>query len=1635
MEIQGMPSNIKNLLNEYRKSSKTEREKGEYFELLTKDFLCNDPLYKDQFSNVWTYTEWATQQGLNANDTGIDLVAKISEDEGFCAIQCKFYDESYRIQKKDIDSFFTASGKTHFKRRLIVDTTSGDWGKNAEDALDGQSIPTNRISLSDLEASPIDWSVYAQDNKIVLSPKKKLRDHQQEALDKVREGFVDADRGKLVMACGTGKTFTSLKIAEELAGKGKKVLYLVPSLALMSQTVREWTNDTETPLHAFAVCSDSQVGKRKAKDDLSDLNSHDLAYPATTKPEKLAEQFDVKSDKMNVVFSTYQSIQVISDAQNKHDFPEFDLIICDEAHRTTGVTLSDGDDSNFVKVHDQKYIQGQKRLYMTATPRVFGESVKNKASEVDAELCSMDDESKYGKTLFEITFSHAVEKELLTDYKVIVLAVDEETVSAAVQNRLTNEDSELGLDDVTKIIGCYRALSKLDLRQDLLSDKNPMKRAVAFCKTIEASKTIRNEFAEVVEQYVDDHATEGHEMIRCETEHVDGTFNAKERNKLLDWLSEDADENTCRILTNARCLSEGVDVPSLDAIMFLHPRKSQVDVIQSVGRVMRRAPGKKMGYVILPVGVPSGMTAEEALNNNEKYKVVWQILNALRSHDDRFGSYLNRIDLNEDIGKKIEIVVHSLPSKTEEKKVDSQIGSSGGSAENTDADETPTFDKSKNVEFKDMTQTSFLDFDEFQKAILAKIVKKCGNVEYWEDWASDIAKIAQNHITRINDILKEPNTKERKAFDDFLEEIKDDLNETVTQEQAVEMLAQHIITRPVFEELFKGYSFTQNNPVSKAIQKVIDVLEDKKLDNENKSLEKFYNSVRLKVADIQTDKARQQLVVKLYDSFFKNAFPKTTEKLGIVYTPTEVVDFIIHSVNDVLQQEFGQSLGSKGVHILDPFTGTGTFITRLLQSGLIKPEELEYKFKNEIHANEIVLLAYYIAAINIEAAYHGLAGGDYTPFNGICLTDTFQLYEKEDMISKLLVDNSNRRIKQKELDIRVIMGNPPYSIGQKSENDNSANVEYNGLDQSIRDTYGKHSKAVQQKALYDSYIRSFRWASDRIGDQGVIGYVTNAGWLDGNAMDGMRKCLVDEFSNLYVFHLRGNQRTKGELSRKEGGKIFGSGSRAPIAISILVKSPEAQKHGQIFFHDIGDYLSQKEKLSIIENFKSIQGVTDSEDWQSIVPDQFNDWLNQRDDSFDEFIEIGNKKDKQAITIFNNYSNGVVTNRDVWCYNSSKKELFSNIFSMVSFYSTQISEWRGHKSTDLNSFTKFIDTNPKKISWTRSLKNNGRRCVDIPVVESKISLSMYRPYTKQWIYFDRQLNEMVYQMPQIFPEESISNKVIAVSGNGARNGVSVLLCNAMPDLNMLEAGAQCFPLKLYEKDKLDGDLFSSADESYNVRDGISSEGLKHFQKAYPSEDISKEDIFYYIYGLLHSEEYRTKYADNLSKQLPRIPCVKKATDFWAFTEAGRKLGDLHVNYEEVEPYAVDFLNMDMFTKLKDEDYRVEKMKFGKKGKEKDKSTIIYNNKITLMNIPLEAYDYVVNGKPAIEWVMERQGVKTDKASGIVNDANLYATETVGDAAYPLKLLQRVITVSLETMKIVNNLPTLEIEISEPKSNVA
>lgn len=1654
---------LQQILHSFRTASVTEREKGTYFEELIRLYLQNEPTYADLYSDVWMLSDVPPEFGISTKDTGIDLVARTRGTGEFHAIQCKFYAEGYRVQKSDIDSFFTASGQKPFTHRIIV-TTTNNWTENAEKSLIDQQPPVSRIDLQDLEDSLIDWTKYKPKAAAKLKPKFAPLKHQKRAIDAVLRGLKEADRGKLIMACGTGKTFTALKISELMAGKNKRVLFLVPSLALLSQTLTEWTHQSTTPLHSFAVCSDAEVGKkREAQEDVVQPLVHELRYPATTDAERLAFEMTKRHDAehMSVVFSTYHSISVIHRAQEKFGLAPFDLIVCDEAHRTTGATFENEDESEFVRIHDADYIRGTKRLYMTATPRVYGNAAKAKADQESITLCSMDDEALYGKQLHIITFSQAVEEQLLTDYKVIVLAVDEDHVNARLQKLLSDENNQLKVDDAARIVGCWKALSKQGLASDLSGDKSPMRKAVAFCQVIEpstgkkqhkvSSKLISDMFQSVVDAYretADDPASQ----LICEAAHVDGTMNATEKEAKINWLKAGTPDNVCRILSNVRCLSEGVDVPALDAVLFLSPRSSQVEVVQSVGRVMRKAPGKKLGYVILPVVIPAGMQPHDALNDNKVYKVVWEVLQALRSHDDRFDAFVNRLDLLGSPQNRMEVIAITDALAPKAKKPSSKPKDKAKGQFSIGADDVLAKGP---VE----TQRQFqFQVGELEKALYAKLVKKCGNRMFWDDWANDIAKIAQTHIGRIHAILKsDDNAKEIKAFREFADELRDDLNDSITDDEVVEMLAQHLITKPVFDALFKDYSFASHNPVSQGMQKVLDLLNEHHLEKEADTLESFYASIRRRAEGIDNAEGKQKIVVELYDKFFRKAFPKMTERLGIVYTPVEVVDFIIHSINDLLQSEFGQTLGSKGVHILDPFTGTGTFITRLLQSGLIKPEELAHKYKHEIHANEIVLLAYYIAAINIEAVYHSLLAknGDkapqYQPFEGICLTDTFQMYEKEDLLSALMVDNSARRKRQKKLDIRVIMGNPPYSKGQDSANDNNQNVAYPVLDERIRKTYAAQSAATNNNSLYDSYIRAIRWASERIQQCGVIGFVTNAGWVDGRASDGLRKCLVEEFSSIHLFHLRGNQRTSGEQSRKEGGKIFGSGSRAPIAITLLVKNPQATERGQVFFHDIGDYLTAAEKLQRIATFGSVAGITAAKQWDRIAPDANHDWLKQKDESFSLFAPIGAKGTNDSMAIFDTYSRGVATSRDTWCYNFSRRNLSSNMKKLITFYTNEVERFEklvpvANKAQRDSAVDDFTNNDPSQISWSRSLKHDLSRGRDVSFVEQSVIESVYRPYTKSWLYFNRQLNDMVYLMPCLFPKSEFVNYAIVVKQRWAGDGQLSLMVNRVVDLQS-DGGCQCFPLYIYDKtgevDSKDRHLFPVNKEKvldgYTRRDAITDAGLAHFQAAFPSKGegnaITKEDLFYYIYGLLHSPEYLSRFADNLSKELPRIPAVKQFTDFMAFSEAGRGLAHWHLNYETVECFPAKIELTGGATKLAalaPEQYRVVKMKHPKvkdpeTGKSvNDRSTVIYNEYITVTGIPLDAYDYVVNGKAAIEWVMERQAVTTDKDSGIVNDANLWATETMNNPKYPLELLLRVITVSLETNRIVNSLPKLEID---------
>lgn len=1646
---------FENVLSSIRRGSMTQREKGGQFERVIANYFRTSSVYRSALSDVWLWNDFPFRKEFGGQDTGIDLVIRTVSGD-YWAVQCKCYDEDTSITKPMVDTFIsTSSKKFHddgdryipFSQRIWI-STSMKWAKHARETLDNQDPPCTVIGTEELsQDASVDWGKLSENlfgDQAQAHGERSLLPHQKEALAKAADYYKDHDRGKMIMACGTGKTFTSLRLVEqETKGRGL-VLVLVPSIALVNQTLNEWNNFAQEKLYNICVCSDPTASKRKKNDDsVEDLT--DLALPSSTHPVTIARQMALlveHGDGMVVVFSTYQSIEAISKAQQilrgefkaplDSLFPvdrvdhidhsrtyDFDFIVCDEAHRTTGATISGEDESDFVKVHDNDFLHAKKRLYMTATPRLYDTNTKKKAKQNYITLCSMDDPALYGEEFYRIGFGQAVERGLLADYKVLILTVrDNVPVPQSVLAAVQDKDEEINTSDAVKLVGVMNALSKrVDPGSDNVKEVDPglMHKAVAFCSRIKDSQAISRMFNQYAGAITDEfNKNLDDTTVHVEAKHIDGSMNADQRNELVNWLKKTpTDGDECHILTNVRCLSEGVDVPSLDAVIFLSARESQVDVVQSVGRVMRTAPGKKYGYIIIPIVVSADSDPNVILDNNKEYKVVWSVLNALRAHDDRFNAWVNKLELNDrkpgEDGTDGGGVVIVGPGA----QVDGGTGEGSGRG--------PMF------------QGDLFD-DHVKNALYAKMVKKVGQRHYWEEWAGDVADIAKRHQDRIRRLI-ETNEDYRTAFQMYMDGLHKNINPNLSQEEAIEMLSQHMVTKPVFDALFGNSQFTEHNPISQSMKNLLDLVGDTAYEKDQETMKGFYRSVQMRCEGIKNASGKQKIIIELYDKFFKKALSKTVDKLGIVYTPVEIVDFINQSVSDILWKEFHRKLSDENIHIIDPFTGTGTFIVRLIQSGLIPRKFLERKYKHELHANEIVLLAYYIASVNIENAYHdamGEAAGSYTPFDGICLTDTFQLYEDAQegkmlyKFSDVFPNNSKRVIDQTQTPMRIILGNPPYSKGQTSANDNAQNEHYEKLENRIASTYAKGTKATNKNALYNSYIKAFRWASDRLGeDGGIIGFVTSAGWLDNQGFNGLRKCFEEEFSSIYVFNLRGDQRTNGEMSRKEGGKVFGSGSRTPIAITILVKKPKQEgEKAVIYYREVADYLTRKQKLLEVKDLKSV--ASDGFVQRELKPDSNGDWLSHRSKLFSGFtsIESAKKFDDFARSVFCLNSRGLETGRDAWIFNFSKKKEEQNIVRMIAFYNSQREKLQGSDSSEISS---LVDMNPKKISWTTSLLTSLKRNINVNYDVQNLCRGLYRPYQMEAVYIGPYVIHRKGQMGDLFPMEDSENLLICTSGVGSTKPFSSLICKQIPSLDYLEK-TQCFPLYYYtrelsqdekEQEKSGmGNLFmGEAKEKprYTRHDGVTDYILKAAQKQY-GKDVTKEDIFYYVYGLLHSEDYRKEFAADLKKMLPRIPLVEKREDFDAFSKAGRDLAALHLHYEDQEPPAGVVVEKDA------DDYTVTKMKFGGKGKEKDRSVIEYNPHITIKGIPAAAYDYVVNGRSAIEWIMESYRVKEDKASGIVNDPNDWAKEH-HDPSYILRLLLSIITVSLKTMDIIRALPHL------------
>lgn len=1619
INLQGSGS-IHRLLNRIVEASQNTTEKGMHFEKLVKIYLERDNLQSQQFDQIWHYTDWAQMMEFDiTEDMGIDLVARMADNSGYAAIQCKFYAENRNILRSDIQKFVNDAVAKKFKHLMLAVAGAGHVGKKVHDLLKRSDEYYRVIDSDAMENSNIDWDAFGRGQKNDKK-QKKLRPHQKRAVAAVCSGLNDADRGKLIMACGTGKTFTSLRIAEKIASNGL-VLFVVPSLALMSQVVREWKNDSRIGVKAFAVCSDEKVGRERSKnnDDI-DLTPHNLPFPATTNPGKISDIVKLsKTDEgMTVVFSTYHSIMVIEEAQMKNKMPEFDLIICDEAHRTAGSALKSekatDDESHFTRIHNCKLISGKKRLYMTATPKIYSNRAKDDADRAEVELYSMDDPSKFGEVLFHYGFSKAVDDGVLTDYKVIVLEMSADIVSNSIQE-YTKESKEIDIDDATKIVGCYKALAKKNLHKE---GKAPMRRALAFCDSIIRSKQVADVFGHIVEEF--NKFDSDSSSLGIESRHVDGTFNSEARAEVVHWLRRDPVGNQCKVLSNVRCLNEGVDVPELDAILFLHPRKRQVDVVQAVGRVMRRYPGKKMGYVILPVVIPAGVEAEAALNHNDRYQVVWQVLNALRSHDERLNAKINAISIGQDVDDKIKIVSYREIEKVED--IESAVVYDKFNIKRKNKPDGPNIgrgtttpgQKKRHITPEQLSMYGAFHSDEFTKAIQAKIVKRCGKRAYWQDLASGLGDITIKFIDEITSIVSNEGSIEEMVFLEFFDELKKNLNPTISKEDAIDMLGQHMAVKPVFSSMFSDHKFTESNPVSKSMDRVLRKLDKNEFKEIRMSLGEFYTNIEWCIRAITNHQGKQNLLKEIYQRLFNEAFPKLSGQLGIVYTPIEVVDFIIHSVDDALRKHFNQTLGSKGVHILDPFTGTGTFITRLLHSGLISNSEISHKYRREIHANEILPLAYYVAAINIEEAYHNLRGGGYAPFHGIALVDTFQLFEEEGGVElKLFDENAERRHSQKNLDIRVIFGNPPYSTGQRNVNDSAENVGYPKLQARISQTYGGQKNP---REVHNSYIKAIRWATDRImeGDcgKGVVAFVTPATWIEYAFASQMRKSLTEDYSDLYIFHLRGDINSARKGKKGEGGNIFGSGSQSPIAISVLVRDPKSETFGKIRYFDVmngRDEMTALEKLNAIDGYKSISGISKRESWEILTSDINNNWLDHVDEVYAKYPLLGSKSKKDN-PIFENYTNGPKTHRDMWVYNGSVDSLQKNMTITISTYNTDLEQ-------GLPLVSACHDDN--KISWSRGLKEDysrGNRAV--PYTEKYLRTAMFRPFHKTNFYFDPMFVQEKYSIGKVFPNEDSVNRVINLTSKNSRVGVSALMMDTLPDHNSMHVG-NLFPLYIYEN--IDGEI--------RKLDAVSDTALLRFRIAYPGENISKEDIFYYAYGLLHALDYRRNYSNDLKKEFPRIAPVKSFSDFKQIRDSGRLLGDMHVGYESADPYNVTFSKGDPDDSISNVDsvfrYRVEKMKFHGGKAKGDWSTVHYNDHITMMDIPLRAYDYQLGGRSALEWVMSQWGRRLDPKSGIVNDTYEYALNNLGNPRYPLDLFCRIITISLKTLDIMDNLPPIDL----------
>ncbi|GAA8906124.1 DEAD/DEAH box helicase family protein [Helicobacter pylori] len=1574
------------LIKEKLQAIPNQRHKGSLFEKLSKRFLTEHDS-ANEYESIDLWSDWKLK-GKEC-DRGIDIVIQTTSKE-YIAVQCKFHQNS--ISLNDIATFLTqlqsGVGDVRFKKGIIISTSN--LTRAALEEIEqirsaGKDIDIDIITEEDFIYSQIDWEKFdptKTEDELPLCDKKSPRSHQIEAINATKEYFSSPKnaRGKLIMACGTGKTYTSLKIMEAL--DPKIMLFLAPSIALLSQTFREYAQEKKRAFYASIVCSDDKVGKSKNEDN-DDIKFSELPIKPSTRLEDILSVYQKaqKENKRFIIFSTYQSALRIKEAQEA-GLGGIDLIICDEAHRTVGAMYSSNerDDKNaFTLCHSDTHIKAKKRLYMTATPKVYSESSKAKAKESDNVIYSMDDEEIFGEEIYTLNFSKAIALNLLTDYKVMILAVRKENLSG-VTNSVNKKISQLKAEGtkldkklinnefVCKIVGTHKGLAKQDLivldgenKEDHnlqnQYDTAPSQRAINFCKSINTSKNIKDSFETIMECYDEELKKKSFKNLQISIDHIDGTMNCKERLEKLEELNQ-FEPNTCKVLSNARCLSEGVDVPALDSIVFFDGKSAMVDIIQAVGRVMRKAKRKKRGYIILPIALEEHeiQNLDEAVNNTN-FKNIWKVIKALRSHD---------------------------PSLVDEATFKEKIKIFGSDDGKKQDDEKTLFDA---ILLQDLAD-----------AMYNVMPTKLGDRNYWENFTKKTGNIART----LNNRLKMIFDKNPEFFHSFLDSLRGNIHQNIKEDEALDMITSHIITKPIFDALFGD---NIKNPIAKALDKMVLKLSTLGLEGETKDLKNLYESVKTEATHAKSQKSQQELIKNLYNTFFKEAFKKQSEKLGIVYTPIEVVDFILRATNGILKKHFNTDFNDQSITIFDPFTGTGSFIARLLskENALISDEALKEKFQKNLFAFDIVLLAYYIALINITQAVQN-RDSSLKNFKNIALTDSLDYLEEKTNKGVLplyedLKENKDIKDTLADQNIRVIIGNPPYSAGAKSENDNNQNLSHPKLEKLVYEKYGKNSTAKVGKTTRDVLIQSIRMASDLLKDRGVLGFVVNGGFIDSKSADGFRKCVAQEFSHLYVLNLRGNARTSGEERKKQGDGIFDSGSRVTIAIVFFVKD-SSTPNNTIFYYEVEDYLKREAKLNLLAGFENLESVP----FKEITPNDKGDWINQRNEEFEKLIPLKRDKTLKNDSIFDINSLGVSSGRDSWVYNFSPNALMQSVQKCIDTYNADLKRFnerfreafkqrtQGVKSGDLYRHLndKEITTDKTKIAWTDGLKNKLIKNKNLlESSEKRVRLSLYRPFNKQWLYWDKNWINSQGEFSKIFPNKDAQNVVIN-TGVGNGKDFSALVSDSISDYSLISHN-QAYPLYYY-------------DDLGNRYNAISGYVLNLFRRHYQDDSIVEEEIFYYIYAIFHHKGYLEKYKNSLAKEAPRIAL---SDDFKELSTLGKELARLHLNYESEELHAsVEYKTL-MNAEIEGY-YDVEKMT--KKG-----DCILYNQNIAITKIPQKAFEYVVNGKSAIDWVIERYQKTMDKDSLIENNSNHYA-----GGKYIFELLCRVIKLSEKSVDLIEKI---------------